>query len=171
MQIWRRTCVTSCPAGLSSKINLDLKNDTSAFSFYEYIWTIFTYPKQFFIGELVNHIGFKTNQPEKNQSSASNWLTYTILEVELYLRSRAKNNLGKTFKKGRIFDKHCLPFTFLQNRFPKALTWYFALLKPHSLSYPSQSGYRRYLYHQCSVQTIGGVLRAAARPWLIPAWK
>ena len=30
-----------------------------------------------------------------------------------------------------------------------------------------QSGYRRYFYHQCNVQTTGGVLRAAARPWLI----
>ena len=30
-----------------------------------------------------------------------------------------------------------------------------------------ESGYRRYLYHQSNVQTTGGALRAAARPWLI----
>ena len=35
----------------------------------------------------------------------------------------------------------------------------------------NQSGYRRYLYHQGNVQTTGGILRAAAGPWLIPAGK
>ena len=34
-----------------------------------------------------------------------------------------------------------------------------------------QSGARRYLYHQGNEQTTGGALRAAARPWLIPAGK
>ena len=36
-----------------------------------------------------------------------------------------------------------------------------------SMCHPSQSGCRRYLYHQGNVQTTGGALRAAARPWLI----
>ena len=34
-----------------------------------------------------------------------------------------------------------------------------------------QSGDRRYLYHQGNKQTTGGALRAAARPWFIPAGK
>ena len=39
------------------------------------------------------------------------------------------------------------------------------------LSSPPQSGDRRYLYHQGNEQTTGGALRAAARPWFIPAGK
>ena len=35
----------------------------------------------------------------------------------------------------------------------------------------SPSGYRRYLYHHGKVQTTGGILRAAGRPWSIPAGK
>ena len=34
-----------------------------------------------------------------------------------------------------------------------------------------QSGDHRYLYHQGNEQTTGGALRAAARPWFIPAGK
>ena len=55
-------------------------------------------------------------------------LVRSLLEIKI--RSRAKNNLGKTFKKGGIFGKHCLSFRFLQNRFPKALTWYFETSEP-----------------------------------------
>ena len=36
---------------------------------------------------------------------------------------------------------------------------------------PRQSGDCRYLYHQGNEQTTGSALRAAARPWFIPAGK
>ena len=39
------------------------------------------------------------------------------------------------------------------------------------VSWSWQSGDRRYLYHQGNEQTTGGAVRAAARPWLIPAGK
>ena len=133
MQIWRRTCVTSCPAGLNSKINLNLKNDISAFSFHEYIWSIFTYHEHFFwrtseSHRLQDHPTWKKSKFRQQLTDLYNFRVRTLLEIKI--RSRAKNNLGKTFKKGGIFGKHCLSFRFLQNRFPKALTWYFETSEP-----------------------------------------
>ena len=47
----------------------------------------------------------------------------------------------------------------------------YLLLTPRPEEGGGQSDNRRYLYHQGNVQTTGGILRAAAGPWLIPAGK
>ena len=96
--------------------------------------------------------------------------TWLLVSEHLYL-SAAPSSLSL----GR-----CCVFTstsfLIQVTFIVILPLYYLNLlplhEPSSLqSYPIQSGDRRYLYHQGNEQTTGGALRAAARPWFIPAGK